>query len=90
MITAILLISLSFLAGYEVAPADRKDVIINHTIEVQVPCKAEVPAKPSMPLTDSGVVTSDIFVKTQQALAEIKLHEGYEDLLTTTLLGCKK
>lgn len=63
--------------------------IINHDVIVTVPCKITMPTKPSMPLTDSGNVSDDIFVKSQKALAEIDLRKGYESQLEAGVKSCE-
>lgn len=63
--------------------------IVDHNVMVTVPCKVTLPAKPQMPLTDSGDVKDDMFVKTKKALAEIELRKGYEEQLEAAAESCK-
>jgi hypothetical protein len=63
--------------------------IINHDVFITTPCKITLPAKPVMPLTDTGSVNDDIFVKTKKALAEIDIRKGYEAELEAAAGSCK-
>jgi len=64
-------------------------LIVNHEVLVTVPCKITAPEKPVMPFTDGGKVTDSIFVKTKEALAEIEVRRGYENLLEAGIRSCK-
>ena len=63
--------------------------VVDHEVLVTVPCKVTMPSKPVMPLTDTGDVKDDIFVKTKKALAEIDLRKGYEAQLEAVAQSCK-
>lgn len=63
--------------------------IVDHEVMVSVPCKVTMPAKPVFPLTDTGDVKDDIFVKTKKALAEIDLRAGYEAQLEAVAKSCE-
>ena len=62
--------------------------IVDHNVQVQVPCNVTMPDKPSFPLTDSGDVKDDIFVKSKKALAEIDARKGYEVKLEAAAQSC--
>lgn len=62
--------------------------VIDHNVIVQVPCNVTMPDKPVFPLTDSGNVKDDIFLKTKKALAEIEQRKGYESKLEAAAQSC--
>lgn len=66
-----------------------KPQIVDHNVLVTVPCKVTLPAKPVMPLTDTGDVKDDVFVKTKKALAEIEIRKGYEAQLEAVAQSCE-
>jgi hypothetical protein len=63
--------------------------VVDHNVQVNVPCKVTMPSKPVMPLTDTGNIKDDIFVKSKKALAEIDLRKGYEAELEAAAGSCK-
>lgn len=62
--------------------------IVNHNVIVQVPCNVTMPDKPSFPLTDSGNVNDNIFIKSKKALSEIEARQGYETKLEAAAQSC--
>lgn len=62
--------------------------IVDHNVIVQVPCNVTMPDKPVLPLTDSGDVKDDIFLKSKKALAEIEARKGYETKLEAAAQSC--
>lgn len=81
----IMIILASALAACGTVPAK----VVDHNVLVTVPCKVTMPGKPVMPLTDTGDVNDDIFVKTKKALAEIDLRKGYEAQLEAVAKSCE-
>jgi hypothetical protein len=58
-------------------------------VAVPVPCKIIMPSKPVMPLQELSEDESDVFVITQNALAEIELRKGYEVKLEAEAKACQ-
>jgi hypothetical protein len=58
-------------------------------IPIAVPCKAEVPAKPSFKF-ETLKTDDDLFDKSKTLLADRKLHLAYEEELLTALKSCIK
>lgn len=86
----LLIAAISFAAGYWAMPTPEPvQVIVDHKIEVNIPCKIHMPEKPIMPLTDTAKAEDDIFLKTKKALAETELRKGYEDKLEAAAGACK-
>ena len=84
----IILVSTVFLSGCNwLCPRDQN--IVDHNVVVTVPCKINAPQKPVMPLTESGKVEDDIFMKSKKALAEIELRKGYESQLESAIGSCQ-
>jgi hypothetical protein len=67
-----------------------RTVYVDREVMVTVPCTVQVPQKPVMPLTESGKVTDNIYVKSQKALAENDLRKGYESELEAAAQSCSK
>ena len=63
--------------------------IIDHKIMVQVPCRVTMPEKPIMPLTETGKIEEDIFLKTKKALAELDIRKGYAAQLEAVARSCE-
>ena len=82
-----LLIAMAILTLTGCATTDTN--VVDHNVLVSTPCKVTMPAKPLMPLTDTGTTTDDIFVKTKKALAEIDVRKGYESELEAAAGSCK-
>ena len=86
----LIFVVVSFFAGYEYADSKPPiQVVVEHKVLVTIPCKVALPTKPSMPLTDSGDMRDDIFIKTKKALAEIDLRKGYEAQLESSARSCE-
>lgn len=83
----LLVLFLVFISGC--SPLPTREVVVDHNVQVNIPCKITPPQKPVMPLTDSGKIEEDIFVKTQKALAELELRKGYEKQLETAVESCQ-
>lgn len=64
--------------------------IVNHDVIVQVPCNVILPEKPTYPLTDTGSVNDNIFIKSKKALAEIEARKAYEAQLEAAATACTK
>lgn len=62
--------------------------VVDHNVIVEVPCNVNMPDKPVYPLTDTGDVKDDIFVKSKKALAEIEARKGYETKLEAAAQSC--
>lgn len=87
-----LLILVSFLAIAGCAtdtPPGINTVIQRVEVPIAVPCKAEIPVKPTFNF-DKLTVEQDIFDKSKAALADRKLHLGYETELLAALNSCIK
>lgn len=69
--------------------ASKPPTIITNKVMVPVPCKITIPSKPVMPLTDTGDIMDDIFVKSKKALAEINIRKGYEAELEAAVGSCQ-
>ena len=82
----ILTIGLLLLTGCCIPKAP---IVVDHKVMVTVPCKTILPARPVMPLTDTGKVEDDIFVKSKKALAEIDIRKGYEAQLEAAARSCQ-
>lgn len=63
--------------------------IVNHDVMVTIPCKITMPVKPVMPLTDTGDIKDNIFIKTKKALAELDIRRGYEAQLEAAAGSCQ-
>lgn len=86
----IALIATLFIAGCATdTPPGINTVIQKVEIPIAVPCKAEVPVKPDFNF-DKLTVDQDIFDKSKAALADRKLHIGYETELLAALNSCIK
>lgn len=70
-------------------PPGINTVIQKVEIPIAVPCKAEVPPKPDFNF-DKLSIDQDIFEKSKAALADRKLHIGYEIELLAALNSCIK
>lgn len=62
--------------------------VVDHNVIVQVPCNVTLPEKPVYPLTDTGDVKDDIFVKSKKALSEIEERKAYETKLEAAAQSC--
>jgi PBP1b-binding outer membrane lipoprotein LpoB len=77
-----------FLAGCATdTPPGINTVIQKVEVPIAVPCKAEVPVKPDFNF-DKLAPEQDIFDKSKAALADRKLHIGYETELLAALKSC--
>jgi PBP1b-binding outer membrane lipoprotein LpoB len=77
-----------FLAGCATdTPPGINTVIQKVEVPIAVPCKAEVPVKPAFNF-DKLAPEQDIFDKSKAALADRKLHIGYETELLAALKSC--
>jgi hypothetical protein len=68
-------------------PPGINTVIQQVEVPIAVPCKAEVPVKPDFNF-DKLTPEEDIFEKSKAALADRKLHMGYETELLAALKSC--
>lgn len=90
MITTLVIVIASFFSGYALMPKPAPEqILIPHNVMVEVPCKAPTIEKPVMPLTDTGLVSDNIYIKSQKALAEIDLRKGYEVKLEAAVESCQ-
>ena len=79
-----------FLAGCATdTPPGINTVIQRVEVPIAVPCKAEVPTKPDFNF-DKLTPEQNVFDKTKAALADRKLHLGYETELLAALNSCIK
>jgi len=62
--------------------------VVDHNVIVQVPCIVTLPEKPIFPLTDTGSVKDNIFVKSKKALSEIEARKAYEKELEAAAESC--
>jgi hypothetical protein len=86
----LILAAMVFLAGCETTkPPGINTVIQRVEVPIAVPCKAEIPVKPSFNF-DKLTVEQDVFDKSKTVLADRKLHIGYEIELLAALNSCIK
>jgi len=82
-----LVAALSLAGCATTTPPGINTVIQRVEVPIAVPCKAEVPAKPAFNF-DKLTPEQDVFDKTKAALADRKLHLGYETELLAALNSC--
>ena len=70
-------------------PPGINTVIQKVEVPIAVPCKVELPVKPTLNF-DKLTTEQDIFDKTKAALADRKLQLGYETELLAALNSCIK
>lgn len=85
----VLIASISLAGCATDTPPGINTVIQKVEIPIAVPCKVEVPAKPTLNF-DKLTTEQDIFDKTKAALADRKLQLGYEIELLAALNSCIK
>ncbi len=86
----LIIVSALFIAGCATnTPPGINTVIQRVEVPIAVPCKAEVPPKPNFNF-DKLTPDQDVFDKTKAALADRKLHIGYETELLAALNSCIK
>jgi len=85
----VLVIVLSLVGCATDTPPGINTVIQKVEVPIAVPCKAEVPIKPTLNF-DKLTTEQDVFDKTKAALADRKLQLGYETELLAALNSCIK
>jgi len=84
-----LVAALSLAGCATTTPPGINTVIQRVEVPIAVPCKAEVPTKPDFNF-DKLTPEQNVFDKTKAALADRKLHLGYETELLAALNSCIK
>jgi len=85
----ILIATLSLVGCATDTPPGINTVIQKVEVPIAVPCKVELPVKPTLNF-DKLTTEQDIFDKTKAALADRKLQLGYETELLAALTSCIK
>ena len=85
----ILIATLSLVGCATDTPPGINTVIQKVEVPIAVPCKVELPVKPTLNF-DKLTTEQDIFDKTKAALADRKLQLGYETELLAALNSCIK